>query len=297
MATVGNVLETILIAQHLEKQMIAPIFRDSDEKNNLIALKLMCVVDYHVSHNNLYNRIKMQTEYPKLLKELLSFRSFGSFAYYNYQMNKSKFGKMVFKCKWCELVGNVEFIFTHMAINHNAHISVNGCVYCDRREHANETEFLKCYTEYLQKHSVTFDENVTKVVADFYEMLKKLSADTLNVCIKRNHCYLAKGRGNVESLQHEYGGLDNQCVVYRHKSTKSKLKNVSVKENELDTEYKRVISMLYGGDGASGLERALAKEEDNLPIANLDDQSQQPSANISVCINFYKNKSNKISVV
>lgn len=75
------------ISNHLKNQPIAGIFKNSNEKDNIVALKFMAVVDFHIQRNEwkLYDRINNSS--PKLMSQLLQFRSYETFTYYEYLLN------------------------------------------------------------------------------------------------------------------------------------------------------------------------------------------------------------------
>lgn len=119
------------ITSHLCGRPIARIFEQSREKDTAVALKLMCILDFHIDRSNLYTQI--QATNPKLLAQLMKFHTFASYRFFDYAVNKD-FAKRILRCKFCDLVGRHANILSHMAINHNCHIGLKMCVYCNRVE-------------------------------------------------------------------------------------------------------------------------------------------------------------------
>lgn len=237
-------------AQHLQKGPFAPIYDLSNEKSNHIALKLMCIVDYHVQRWDLYTRIQ-ESNNVKLLSQLMAFRSYGSFKYYDYQ---AAMGKRVLQCKFCDLTGPYGLILTHMAINHDAHIGMTVCNYCNSTElkkHFDQNSLAACYANYIQRNGIEVDEAVSTIVTDFFIMLKRLS-DKFKITTVRNHTFSGKGYGTAERLDREYDSdIDEQITVYTCRTPKNKMKTITGRVAELDAEFGRVISNLYGGNNAS----------------------------------------------
>lgn len=210
-------------AQHLQKGPFAPIFDQSNEKGDHVALKLMCIIDYNAQRLDLYSR--MQSAHPKLLAHLMQFHSFGTFKYYDYQTG-NELGIRVLKCKFCDLTGPYGRILTHMAINHNEHVRLKTCAYCNRtdlKKHFADDSLHQCFASYLRNNCCEWDEKICKIVTDFYDMLKEL-ADKFKIKAVRSFA----GRESV-------GKNISGCLV------------------QLDEEFNRVISYLYGGNDASRL--------------------------------------------
>lgn len=133
------------ITAHLPKRPFAPSLERSKEKNSEEALKVMCVDDYFIEQDSLYDRIIGQ---PKLLEQLMMFKSYRSSQYFHYDTIGIGIGNQLLKCKDCELVGPYGCILTHMAINHDMHIGLVHCAYCKRQKvatHMEEETFEDCY--------------------------------------------------------------------------------------------------------------------------------------------------------
>lgn len=261
--------------QHLQNRQFAPIFNESDEQTNPIALKLMCVVDYGMQRWHLYDSIKKSNS-PKLLQQLLQFRSYGAFKYYDYQ---APMGKRVLQCKFCNLNGPYGLILTHMAINHNAHIGMTTCNYCntnDLKKHIDQNSLDECYANYIRRNGVEVNETINKIVVEFYTMLKLLSAK-LNIITVRNHLFSGKGYAAPGRLDHDYGNdIDVNITVYTSRTPANKKKTILGHLNELDREFQRVISNLYGGNNASRLmqQQAVDAEAETIVISDDDDSGE-----------------------
>lgn len=284
----AQTMEINIIANYLKNLPIAPIFDSSHEKDNLIALKLMCVVNFYMQrdHRKLYERMNA---YPKLKSQLLEFHSYSHFTYYDYQVNKTKLGKSVFQCTYCDLVGPTANIMTHLAISHNIHTASKICVYCKRknfRNHFYESSFDECYQNYILKNHIEWDGIVCGIICDFYDLLKLMSK-VLNVCINRQHNYAAKGRTSVEKLNLDYGkDFPSECTVFYQKSLRSKVayKNVSTQSATLCKVYNEIISYMFGGNRASRLALpATILSDDNAVIIsdNEEETKSEQSINLS----------------
>lgn len=239
------------IAQHLKKGLFAPIFEQSAEKTDPVALKMMCVVDYNVQCWNLYHR--MQAVGPKLMRQLMQFRSYGTFKYYDYLVG-SDIEKFVLKCKFCDLIGPYGYILTHMAINHDTHIGLKLCVYCKRidlKQHFVNNSLDDCYAEYIRNNDIEMDEDVCDIVTAFYDTLKGLAAK-FKIKTLRNYGFTGKGRQVSERLPRSYGSdIDRNIKVIRVLTPSIKAKNISGHVDALNHEFKRVMSFLYGGNNDS----------------------------------------------
>lgn len=252
---------------HLSKRPIARILNQSNENNDSIALRLMCIIDYYMEERHLYSRIA-KTQCPKLLVQLLKFHTFVSFKYYDYRASR-KVGDNVLRCKFCDLVGPYTYILTHMAINHNAHIGLKMCAYCNREElktHFNNETFDKCYNHYLQRHVVTRDDEIFEIVASFYALIKEIS-EKLNVCTVRNHAYAGTGYTAIEKIAHKYGrDFPTDCIIFQQRNFEK-----PIRDETLQKEFVRVISFMYGGNHISRLMRKIETRTDENVIVISDD--------------------------
>lgn len=273
---IENAIDIKDIEIHLKKQPIASIYENCNEKDNSIALILMCVVDFSIQRDarNLYDRMKNVN--PKLMSQLLQFHSYSMFTYYDYQMNKTKLGKLVFQCSHCQLIGPVACILTHLAINHNIHLPGSVCVYCKHKEfrrHFDDNTFDECYKKYILKNDIKWDENVCSIIYDFYDVLKRLAV-TLNVCVSRQHGYAAKGRASVEKLNQDYGkDFPTECTVFNQKTPQSKAtsKNVLTQFQTLFKVFVDIVSYQYGGNRTSRLTQTQPTRKDVIVINDNDD--------------------------
>lgn len=271
------------VAKHLQTSPFASIFEQSNEKDDAVALKLMCIVNFETQRHSLYPRI--QEASPKLLAQLMQFHSYGTFKYYDYQVG-GEIGKRVLKCKFCELIGPYGLILTHMAINHNAHIGLKKCAYCNRvvlKRHFADASIEQCYARYLRNNHIEMDAGtmkVYKIVIKFYDMLKDLSIK-FAISTIRNHGF--RGDGHQVGVQFSHGqdsgsasDSDNgikKITVFNVRTPKMTTKNISGRLNELDREFKRVIFIRYGGNNVSRLVRQTADanaNDDAIVISDYD---------------------------
>lgn len=211
------------IAIHLLKRPFAPILEQSGDKTNPLALQLMCIIDYYMEESSLYSRIA-QLQSPKLLVQLMKFHSFAAFKYYDYRANRIICNKIL-QCKFCDLHGSYPLILTHMAVNHNVHIGLKFCTYCNNRNelktHFNDYSLDHCYKSYIRKHEITKNDEFCEIVTNFYGMIKKI-AEKLFISVIRNHGYAGIGFKTVEKMSKNYGqDFSNDCVVNRETRIKS----------------------------------------------------------------------------
>lgn len=89
------------LVKYLLHRPIASILEKSTEKNDLKALKVMCVIDFEMDKRGYY--VQME-KHHKLKEQLLNFHSFGSLQFYDCRVNAG-IGSRVLQCKFCELIG------------------------------------------------------------------------------------------------------------------------------------------------------------------------------------------------
>lgn len=162
------------ILEHLMSRPIASIVSSSQEKTNVIALKLMCIVDYQLEIANMYPEI---TAIPTLAHQLLAFHSYASFKYLKYKLPEYFAGKKMLKCKHCELFGPYLLVLTHMNISHNFHTNGKLCMWCERMKlnsHASQNSLNQCYDKYIQSQQLC-DAKYPKVFKKFYRLLHSLA--------------------------------------------------------------------------------------------------------------------------
>lgn len=236
------------LIEYLQKQPIAPILAESKEKDDTTALKLMCVVDHYTAKNDHY---KKMANNPKLIKQLLKFNSYSHFKYYDCRV-QSGLENYVLKCKFCELIGPYAVIMSHMATNHNAHVSHTICAFCSRKdlkEHLKTDTLNQCYREYQTKYDINenvLDEKV-KIVDEFYALLKQL-AKALDVTIFRNELFTGVGQRRLESIKHPIPAFPTTCTVFKQLN-----KNKPINETKLEHYFSLFISYRFGGNGLSRL--------------------------------------------
>lgn len=235
------------IVRHLRGRPIACIFEQSHEKDNLIALKLMCILDSEMDRLNLYAEINATN--PKLLGLLLRCTSFATFKYFDYAVKK-EIGPRILRCKFCELVGPYACILSHMTISHNTHVGVKVCAYCNRCElqkHFEENTLDECYQRYIQQnewHEFECNVGALNIVIKFFEMLKRLSKK-FEVYSIRQKSYAGLGYKSVEKLGRSYGtDFPTECVVFKQKPRKNE-KSLS-QSNGLDVAFQQALDYVYG---------------------------------------------------
>lgn len=234
---------------HLMQRSFAHVFeniRNNEDKSDLIALQLMCILDYHAENLNLYKRIE-ETRQPKLLLDLMRFRSYKSFIYYEYQGHGQLDSKYL-KCRYCELFGPYVLILTHMTINHDEHIGLVKCAYCnqtDLKKHFSDGTMQVCYERYLRKPDMidTIQDNSTvEIVTDFYRFLKVLSVD-LGVYTRRTlHIFTGTAYGALELISKRNTRVANSYeVIYRQRRIRK-----TISTEKLSTLANQVWIQFYG---------------------------------------------------
>lgn len=178
------------IEDHLMNRPISSIVVNSLEKDSDIALKVMSVVDYLVEKNGLYTEI-MAT--PKLLDQLLRFRYFGLFRFYEYKMKRSLVGAKLLQCESCEFIAPYITTMEHMVLSHNRHKSSNQCQWCQKtalRAHEKFHTLENCYMNYKIKQQISSNYRCPDVIVKFYSLINKI-ANKLGVRITRAESYKA----------------------------------------------------------------------------------------------------------
>ncbi len=265
MCSIGD--EVTVLTERLKTLPIYPIYENSSEKESVIALQFMCILDFHANYKmKLYDRIK-QHQQPKLLGQLMQFRRFEKFRYYHYAVNK-QYGDYVLQCQYCYLVGRCGYILTHMVLNHNVHISLKDCVFCNRETleaHLGNGSLGQCYSEYVERNEIESDINVGETVTIFYDGLKKL-CQKLKIFSTRKKSYAGRGYRCKETLAHDYGG--DIAVEYEVRYNILKKHQTSNISKSLDREYRRIMEILYGNGIGSEKEKRL------MPSYTISDDSE-----------------------
>lgn len=230
------------IREHLLSRPIASIYNASNEKNDDVALKLMCVIDFFIEKRGLNAAIDAV---PKLREQLLSWASFKSFRYYSYMASSEWFTGKILQCKRCEFIGPYLKTLTHMAVNHDLHIGLKKCVWCNRmdfRTHIAENTAQECYEMYLAKEQI-FNYTDTKLIIDFYDILKTIGIQ-LDVRIKRSDQYAGTGyKSNDYLLDVDLEGEVNQSIqVFNLKKKQQKEINII----KLNTFFRKAMKHFHG---------------------------------------------------
>lgn len=251
--------------EYLKGRKIARIVDESTEKNDEIALKLMCVIDQKLEEKKLYDEMDAS---PKLLKQLLNFRSFSQFHFYKYRPLK-KFNHIL-KCKHCTLHGPYYLMLSHMALSHGSNIGSKMCLWChkiDMSDHVKNSNLITCYEKYLKEEDLEDDVAYPSVVIKFYEIIESL-AKLLGVLTNRNQNY--SGRANVAKEKHYFDDddVDSEMIVHRHRPPHSTI-NIQV----LDQLYEEIME---ASNGVNNLQPVLKLHRINTPIPS-NDQVQRNS--------------------
>ncbi|XP_031624058.1 uncharacterized protein LOC116341249 isoform X2 [Contarinia nasturtii] len=252
---------------HLKKSHFRPIIDVSKETHSIKALKLMCVIDFHVDQKGLYEKMK---SHPRLLEQLLQFYSYEAFKYYNYKPNQNVqdiIGAKVMRCKLCKLIGPYVQILIHMAITHGQHIGLKKCAYCMRQEITSDSHSMEnCCRKHLDTYEIDENSDIIFIVDEFYNDLKQIATD-LDVIILRKDDFTGTGYAKKETVQKKIVGFPKMCTVF----TAPKSSPKTVKVEALDELFMDFVEKRYGGNGLS---RLLNQEED----VNTDDEDVDGSS-------------------
>lgn len=228
------------LQRHLTNRPIQPIVAQSCEINDENALKFMVVVDYYMEKKKLYDRIK---RHPKLLEQLLKFKSYGTFLFYNCKV-KQEIGQSLLKCVSCGLVGRYENILCHMIVNHNTHLSHTQCAYCKRTDldtHFKNGSFQECYSNYLKKEDINVSNNIkVQIIEKFYDTLREMS-EFLGVAILRVENYAGIGYKKSEFIDDP--DFSPKCFVYKNRSSKK-----TMDPAKLDKLVQNALEKIYGNN-------------------------------------------------
>lgn len=281
------------MCEYLRNRPIQPILNNSSEKDNLKALKMMTVIDYYTDQRNLYAKMNIE---PKLLQQLMKFYSYANFEYFDCQVNRS-IGDRLLQCKFCEFIAPYSLVLTHMALNHNNHISTKTCAYCNRLdlvEHSNNDSLQKCYEKYLATYSIKSDTIDTTVKVDFYKLLKDI-ARSLGVIITRSETFVGIGYARIEPIAKKIANFPRNCTVFTQK-----INHKGLNDRKLDDSFKTIIELMHGGNGLSRLMQNKKTNNDTADDVIIilsdedDDNNQQKSGNHErstninqVCFEFY----------
>lgn len=179
------------VLNHLMTRPISPIVSNSMEKDCDIALKIMCVIDYHMEIKYLYGEIEAV---PKLLEQIFRFRYFRLFRYYAYNLRKSLVGNKLLQCECCEFIGPYKITLEHMVLNHNRHVSCINCRWCyqtELRTHETCNTLENCYMNYKAKQQISSNYHCPEIIEKCYNLISRI-AYKLGVRIIRNEIYIGK---------------------------------------------------------------------------------------------------------
>lgn len=266
--SVVNVVKSKMVSrllEYLNGRKIARIVQESTEKNDEIALKLMCVIDQKLEEGKLYDEMDAS---PKLMKKLLNFRSFSQFHFYKYRPLKNF--NHILKCKYCTLHGPYYLMLSHMALSHGSNVGAKMCLWChkiDMLDHVKKRNLITCYENYLKKEDLEEDVAYPSVVIKFYELIENL-AKLLGVLTERKQHYL--GRGSVAKEKHYFDDddIDSEMIVHRHRPPQSTI-NIQV----LNQLYEKIMG---ASNGVNNLQPILKLHRINTPIPS-NDQVQRNS--------------------
>lgn len=254
------------LTEYLSNRRIASVFEKSDEKMDLQALKLMCIVD-NECEKSVYHKIE---SYPKMFKQLLKFKSYSNFKYFDCRID-SALNNRILQCFFCEFVAPYALTFTHMAMNHDVHTSLKQCAYCKRSDlstHISQDTLEACYKRYILKYMVDYiSEEQTMGIRRFYEIMKSISIE-LGVLIDRVSTY--NGTGNAKTQNIKIDGFKTTFTTFTPRNS-SKTIDPNVLDNIFRSEfqifYKKSETVTETLTQAAGAESA--SYEFNLPNSRI----------------------------
>lgn len=280
------------IREHLEGRPIAPNLAACKEKDSVLALKLLCVIDYFIEKRKLNADIDA---IPKMREQLLNWHSYESFRFYNYSAS-NWFTREILQCKRCEFIGPYLTTLIHMvsieislgsllckkkpninsivllvrisqAVNHDLHIGLKKCAWCSRmnfQEHIAQNTVQECYEMYLAKEQI-HNPDYPKVVVDFYDMIKTI-AGALEVKICRKDSFAGIGYKSKDYLfdVDSDGDVDQSVTVF---SMKRKYRK-EINTLELNKLFRKAMEHFHRQD-ASKFYNALANEQCTVSLQNI----------------------------
>lgn len=197
------------ILNHLMARPMSSILKKTQSENE-VTLKLMCIIDHWLEKSQLYADI---LQYPKLLEQLLRFKNYERFQYFEYKMNKKPFGQLLLACQCCEFVAPYNITMEHMVLNHGRHRSAGECQWCCQlkiHEHIESDTLEQCYHEYIDKYQINVNPRVCKLI-DAVFMQLRLLADNLGVRTTRSSEYRAHNSIRTEIIALDDSDDDDLC--------------------------------------------------------------------------------------
>lgn len=186
------------IHNHLLARPISAILRTTQTENEK-TLKLMYIIDCCLQRWQLYPDI---LKYPKLLEQLLRFKSYENFQFYEYKMKKKPFGQLLLGCQCCEFVAPYIITLEHMVVNHGRHRSAEECQWCCSstiHQHIASNTLERCYSEYINKHQINVDPSVCQLIEMVFKHLRVLAEDLGVLTV--HHCnYRARNSIGTEII-------------------------------------------------------------------------------------------------
>lgn len=232
---ITNMSEEILA--HLMARPIASIVKLQNSESEE-ALKLMTVIDFMLEKSQLYAEI---LQYPKLLEQLLRFKSYDRFHYFEYKMKKVPFGQCLLICQCCEFTAPYATTLEHMVLNHGRHLSGEQCQWCQKsgiREHIDSNTLKQCYCDYADLNQIKVNSHVIRLIGDVFSQLRLLAVN-LGVRTTRQASYRACISTGVETIVSDDivdDELSSEVVV-----TKPVVRNKSIKSAQLEKLFQEAM--------------------------------------------------------
>lgn len=227
------------IINHLSSRPFAPILQHQLlYGENTIALKLMCVVDYFLEIKQLYPEISI---HPKLLVQLLRFKDYERFHYFEYKLPDFPFGDWTLVCQCCEFTA--PYKYTHMVLCHDRHLSAELCHWSGQhelRDHTQSDTLSQCYQSYFYKKIGSYaGTHLSVLIKNVFTQIRLLAAK-LGVKTYRYTRYRAIKSTAKELLA--TGGIDDADIfkeIYVTKTQKRVWK--SMKHDQLEALFQKAM--------------------------------------------------------
>lgn len=224
------------IFEHLMSRPIASIAKTQAESE--VGLKLMAIVDYMLEESQLYAEI---LQHPKLLDQLIRFKQYDQFHYYEYKLKKVPFEQWLLECQCCNFAAPYTTTLEHMVLNHGRHQSAELCQWCGVlpiRAHIESKTLDQCYREYSQRHQINVSAHVRQIIGEVYKQLRRLAAD-LGVRSTRQNSYRACNSTSTEIIP--LNDIVNDEISTEVVVTKPNVRNKTMNFNQLDFYFKRAM--------------------------------------------------------
>lgn len=191
----------------------------------------MTIIDCVLEKSKLYAQI---LQHPKLLDQLLRFKNYEQFNYFEYKLKKIPFGKYLLGCQCCEFVAPYTTTLEHMVLSHGRHQSAELCQWCgesDIRAHIESKTLDQCYCNYSDKHHFNVSAHVIQLIDEVFAQLRLL-ADDLGVRSTHQNNYRACSFTGKETIP--LNGIVNDDISNQVFVSKPMVRNKTMNFDRLE---------------------------------------------------------------